>query len=354
MSRAPSEPRGALPELDRFEWLALRREEAVDPDRVIVDAHHHLWGERQWGALLSAYLAPQLLEDMTGTHNVVKSVFVDCRASYDTQRESHVQPVGETVFVAGEADMADAADAGGGPTIAGIVSHADMLLGDAVEEVLAAHDEAGGGRFRGIRHATGWDPSDEVHNSHHRPFEHMMATPEFRAGARTLAEMGFSFDAWLFHPQLPELAALARAVPELTIVLNHLGGPLRVGPYGRAREQARADWQASMRLVAACSNVVLKVGGIGMDMYYATGWTSGDAPPGSEEVAEHWGDDVRFCIDTFGPDRCMFESNFPVDRQTLTYPVLWNALQIMAAGYSDSEQDELFSGTATRGYRLEA
>ena len=260
-----------------------------------------------------------------------------------------MQPVGETVFVAGEADATDAL---GGPTIAGIVSHADMRLGDAVEEALAAHDAAGGGRFRGIRHATGWDPSDEVNNSHHRPFEHMMGTAEFRAGARTLAEMGFSFDAWLFHPQLPELVALAGALPELTIVLNHLGGPLSVGPYSRDRDQARADWRASMRLVAACGNVVLKVGGIGMDMYYGTGWTTRDAPPGSEEVADHWGDDVRFCIDTFGPDRCMFESNFPVDRQALTYPVLWNALQIMAAGYSNAEQDQLFSGTANRAYRL--
>ena len=331
-------------ELDRFEWLVLRREEAVDPGRVIVDAHHHLWDRGG-----STYLAPQLLEDMTGTHNVVESVFVECRASYDPEREPHMQPVGETVFVAGEGD---AADAGGGPTIAGIVSHADMMLGDGVEEVMAAHDAAGGGRFRGIRHALGWDPSDEVHNSHHQPFEHMMATPEFRAGARTLAEMGFSFDAWLFHPQLPELAALARATPELTIVLNHLGGPLAIGPYGRAREQARTDWRASMGLVATCPNVVLKVGGIGMDILHGTGWTTLDAPPGSEEVAEHWGDGVRFCIDTFGPHRCMFESNFPVDRQALTYPVLWNALQIMAAGYSDAEQDDLFSGTATRAYRL--
>ena len=145
-------------ELDRFEWLALRREEAVDPDRVIVDAHHHLWDRGG-----STYLAPQLLDDMTGTHNVVKSVFVDCMASYDSEREPHMQPVGETVFVAGEADAADAL---GGPRIAGIVSHANMRLGDAVEEVLAAHDAAGGGRFRGIRHVTGWDSSEEVHNSH--------------------------------------------------------------------------------------------------------------------------------------------------------------------------------------------
>ena len=339
-------------ELDRFDWLSQRREEALDPARRIVDAHHHLWHGGQWGGLMGPYLAPQLLEDMTGSHNVVKSVFVDCISNYDSEREPHMQPVGETAFVAGQADYTDAAGGAGGPTIAGIVSHADLLLGDAVEEVLAAHDEAGGGRFRGIRHATGWDPSDEIHDSHHGSFEHMMATPEFQAGASTLARMGFSFDAWLFHPQLAELSGLAQAVPELTIVLNHLGGPLAIGPYGRAREQARADWRASMRLVAACPNVVLKVGGIGMDVYFATGWAAADVPPGSEEVAANWGDDVRFCIDTFGPDRCMFESNFPVDRQTLTYPVLWNALQIMAAGYTDTEQDALFSGTATRAYRL--
>lgn len=336
-------------QLDRFDWLALRREDALDPARRIVDPHHHLWDERQWGGRMGPYLAPQLLEDMTGSHNVVKSVFVDCRSGYDSTREPHMQPVGETVFVAAQADAADAA---GGPTIAGIVSHADMLLGDAVEEVLAAHDAVGGGRFRGIRHATGWDASDEIHDSHHGPFEHMTEVPEFRAGVRKLGEMGFSFDAWLFHPQLPELAALASAVPETTIVLNHLGGPLAIGPYGRAREQARTDWRASMRVAATCPNVVLKVGGIGLDVYFGMGWTEADVPPGSEEVAAYWGDDVRFCIDTFGPDRCMFESNFPVDRQTLSYPVLWNALQIMAAGYTDAEQDALFSGTATRAYRL--
>ncbi len=336
-------------ELDRFDWLALRQEEALDPERPIVDPHHHLWGERQWTGLMHAYLAPQLLEDMAGSHNVVKSVFVDCISNYDPEREPHMRPVGETAFVAAQADYTDSL---GGPTIAGIVSHADLLRGEAVEEVLAAHDEAGGGRFRGIRHATGLDPSDEVHDSHHGSFEHMMATPEFRSGASTLARMGFSFDAWLFHHQLAELAALARAVPDLTIILNHLGGPLGVGPYGQAREQARADWQAAMRLVATCPSVVLKVGGIGMDVYYGTGWTAADVPPGSEEAAAYWGDDVRFCIDTFGPDRCMFESNFPVDRQALTYPVLWNALQIMAADYTDTEQDALFYGTATRAYRL--
>jgi L-fuconolactonase len=331
-------------ELDRFDWLASRREDAVDADRPIVDPHHHLWDRGG-----STYLAPQLLADLTATHNVTKTVFVECKASYDKEREKSMWPVGETVFVAAEADATDAA---GGPTIAGIVGHTDMMLGDGVEDVLEAHDAASGGRFRGIRHATAWDASDEIRAGHSRPFESMMGTDEFRAGVGKLAAMGFSFDAWLYHPQLPELAELAADVPELTIVLDHLGAPLGIGPYRHDRDRVRADWKDSMGLVAAHPNVVLKVGGIGMDGYFATGWATLDAPPGSEEVAQYWSDDVRFCIDLFGPDRCMFESNFPIDRQTLPYPVVWNAFQIMAVGYTDAEQDDLFSGTATRVYRL--
>ena len=331
-------------ELDRFDWLALRQEDAIDPDRMIVDPHHHLWDRS-----FSTYLAPDLHKDLTATHNVAKTVFVECMANYDDQRFEHMRPVGETVFVAAEAD---ALDAGGGPSIAGIVGHADMMLGDAVEDVLAAHDAVGGGRFRGIRHATAWDASDEIRNGHGNPFELMMGKDDFRAGARKLAAMGFSFDAWLYHPQIPELAALAAAVPEVTIILDHMGAPLAVGPYGQDRDRTRAEWKASMRLLAANPHVFLKVGGIGMGQHFATGWTTLAAPPGSEEVAEYWGDDVRFCIDLFGPDRCMFESNFPVDRETLPYPVLWNAFQIMAADYSDAEQDDLFFRTASRVYRL--
>ena len=331
-------------ELDRCEWLALRQEDAIDADRVLVDPHHHLWDRGG-----STYLAPQLLADATATHNVVKTVYVECLANYDREREKPFWPLGETVFAAGEADSADARC---GPVIAGIIGHAEMMLGDAIADVLSAHVAESGGRFRVIRHATAWDASDEIRNGHSRPFERMMGTREFRAAAQTLASMELSFDAWLYHPQLPEVAALATSVPDLTVVLNHLGGPLGIGPYGLARDRVRADWKADMERVAANPNVSLKLGGIGMDDYFATGWARRESPPSSEEVAEYWGDDVRFCIDLFGPDRCMFESNFPVDRQTLPYPVIWNAFQNMAAGYSDAEQDRLFSGTATRVYRL--
>lgn len=236
--------------------------------------------------------------------------------------------------------------------IAGIVSHADMMLGAAVEEVLAAHDGAGNGLFRGIRHAVSLDPHPDVPVGHSNPAPSMMESAEFHAGVAKLGAMGFSFDAWLYHPQLPQLLGLARAVPQTSIILNHLGGPLGIGPYADDRDAAMADWRASMTEVARCDNVTLKVGGIGMDGYFGLGWTDQPLPPDSDTVVAAWQDRVHFAIDAFGPSRCMFESNFPVDRQALTYPVLWNALQKMAARYSDEEQTQLFSDTASRVYRL--
>lgn len=331
--------------LDRYDWLAQTVEPAIDPDRPIVDAHHHLWDRNG-----SVYLASELLADLTGSHNMIASVFVECGSDYDEQRAEHLRPVGETEFVRRQATETERA---GGPPIGAIVGHADMMLGEAVEEVLAAHVEAGGGLFRGIRHATAWDASDQIRPGHSRPFAEMMRTPEFQAGVRTLAGMGLSIDAWLFHPQIDDLCALADAVPEATIVLDHLGGPLGVGPYAGERESVGADWRPAIARIAERPNVVVKIGGIGMEWYFGMGWDARPAPPGSEEVAEYWSDDVRFCIDTFGPDRSLAESNFPVDRASLPYPVLWNALKIMCSAYTDAEQDRIFSGTATEVYRLD-
>jgi predicted TIM-barrel fold metal-dependent hydrolase len=332
----------------RFDWLATRVEEPVDAERVIVDPHHHLWDNRG-----GTYQAAELLSDTRGGHNVTHTVFVECHSKYDRDAEPHLRPVGETHYVAAQA--ADTERLSQGATkIAGIVSFADMTLGAAVEEVLAAHDEAGLGLFRGIRHAVSLDPHPDVPDGHSAPTPGMMTTPEFIAGVTRLGQMGFTYDAWQYHPQLPDLVELARAAPETTIILDHLGGPMGIGPYGGANHgAAMAQWRADMAEVATCDNVMLKVGGIGMDNYYGTGFGDLSRPPSSDDVASLWGDRVRFCIDTFGPDRCMLESNFPVDRQTLTYTVLWNALQKMVAGYDEAEKTAMFSGTATRVYRLD-
>lgn len=332
-------------ELDRFGWLSQRVEAPIDADRQIVDPHHHLWDRNG-----STYLANELLADTGGSHNVTHTVFVECRAKWDRQAELAFAPVGETRFVAGEAaEMAERE----GADIVGIVSHANLLAGDGVEAVLEAHDAAGAGLFRGIRHATAFTDDPVFHTAHTGAGPGDMLRPAFVAGAQVLARMGFSFDAWLYHTQIAELVALAKEVPELTIVLDHLGGRLHATSTSPTASDIHASWRAAMTEAAACPNIVLKVGGIGMDNVFGTGWASLDAPPGSEQVASFWGDDVRWCIDTFGPSRCMLESNFPVDRQTLPYAVLWNAMQIMTDEYSESEKHDLFAATAARTYRLD-
>ncbi len=331
--------------LDRFDWLALRVEEPIDADRPIIDPHHHLWDRGG-----STYLVDQLHADTGAGHNVVATVFVECMAEYHPDGPEQLRPVGETAFVAEQAARSRDSE---GATISGIVSFADLQLGDAVEDVLLAHEEAGAGLFRGIRHASGWHASDAIGNSHTKPPEHLLLDAEFRRGFARLGAMGYSFDAWLYHPNLPELLDLVRAHPEVPVVLDHIGAPMGIGPYVGKRAEVLEEWRPSMRALAACPNVTLKVGGIGMDRYYGGGWAAREAPPTSAELADYWGDVLVWCIDTFGPSRCMFESNFPVDRESCSYTVLWNVYQQVADRYSDDEQHQLFYQTAADVYRLD-
>ena len=329
---------------ERDQWLARTAEEALEPDLPICDPHHHLWDHPT-----DRYLLDELHADTGAGHNVVRTVFVDCMSGYRDDGPEAMRPVGESEWAA---QIAAASAASGGAEIAGIVSYADLTLGDAVEEVLAAHDQVGQGRFRGIRHATSWDADPKIHNAHTNPPPYLMADRAFRTGLAKLTQMGFSLDAWLYHPQIPEVADLARAHPEATIVLDHLGGPLGVGPYAGRRDEILEWWRPAMQDVASCPNVVLKVGGIGMAVY-GDGWHKQPNPPTSDELVSRWGDPIRFCIDTFGPDRCMFESNFPVDRFSLSYNVYWNGVKKIVRDFSETDKASLFSGTATQVYSLD-
>jgi L-fuconolactonase len=309
-------------------------EQVLEPDLAICDPHHHLWshpGDR--------YLMEELRADIGSGHRVERTVFVECRSAYRADGPGHMAPVGETDFVV-------AADPGG--PIAGIVGFAD-LRDPAIGDVLAAHIEAGRGRFRGIRHISAWDPSLEATIDLVVSPPGLLGDPAFRSGFAALGRAGLGFDAWLYHPQLPELTALARAHPDVPIVLDHLGGPLGTGRYRRA--DVRPSWRAAMADVAACPNVTLKLGGIGMPIFGAD-WHDRPGGATSEEIASAWGDDIRWCIEAFGADRCMFESNFPVDKVSCSYRNLWNAFKRMAAGASPSEKAALFAGTAVRTYRL--
>lgn len=329
---------------ERHEWLARRVESAIDPTQTIIDPHHHLWDRDG-----STYLAAELNADTNASHNVTHTVFVECSAGYTASAPVEMAPVGETRFVVGEAVAMAAL---GNTQIAAIVGHADLTLGAAVESVLSAHDDAGEGLFRGVRHGVNWSPHPDVKNGHHGPTPQLLADRQFRAGVTRLAALGYSFDAWMYFDQLIELADLAKDIPECTVVLNHLGGPLGIGPHSTARAEMIAVWRDGITAVAACPNVVLKVGGLGMEHYFGTAWSTLDAPPPSDQVAAYWNDMVHFAIDSFGPTRCMFESNFPVDRQTLPYTVLWNAFQILSERFSADEKDALFFGTAAGAYRI--
>ncbi|CAB4884608.1 unannotated protein [freshwater metagenome] len=325
------------------DWLAQRTEDVIAPDLAIIDAHHHLWDHSG----MSRYLLDDLQADTGAGHRVEATVYMECQWAYRTDGPAELRPVGETETIAGIAEQSSAT----GTEIKGIISFADMTLGDAAQDVLEAHITAGRGRFRGIRHATAFDPSPEVERSHTRPTPQLMADPSFRRGVQRLADLDLTFDAWLYHPQIPELTALARAVPDCTFVLDHLGGIVGTGPYAGHRATILEQWRLDLAELATCPNVVIKLGGIGM-VLFGLGFEHQPLPPTSTDLVTEWADPIRFAIDQFSPDRCMFESNFPVDKMSCSYLALWNSFKRIAAGMTDTETHALFNGTATRVYRL--
>jgi predicted TIM-barrel fold metal-dependent hydrolase len=343
---APHAPGNYLPV--RPDWLARRREGALDPELPIVDPHHHLWDRPGW-----RYLLDDLIVDIAESgHNIAATVFVQCRAMHRAHGPEALRPVGETEFVNGVAAMAASGIYGSARICAGIVGHADLRLGAAVEDVLLAHIRAGGGRFRGVRHTTAWDADTSLMNPATIAPPELLGDASFRAGFARLAPLGLSFDAWLFHPQIDDLTALAQAMPQTRICLDHFGGVLGIGAYTGKRDDIFAGWSRSIRALAACDNVFVKLGGLGMRIN-GFDFEKGGEPPTSEELAAAWRPYVEACIDAFGVERCMFESNFPVDKGSYSYSAAWNAFKRLAKGASAAEKAALFSATATRFYRLD-
>ena len=334
-----------MPEPKSAEWLASVQEEILEPDRKIVDPHHHLWKTpSMWGT----YLLDDLWADTGSGHNIEKTVFLDCRSSYRESGPEHLRPVGETEFVAQVAE--ESAQAPGKATIAAIVSHADMTRGEEVVEVLEAHEEAGRGLFRGIRHAGPFDSTGTLSNPG-RNSESPYPREDFRTGVRTLGRMGYTYDTWHFFHQNRDFLELARAAPETTMVLDHFGTPLGVGAYAGKQEEIFEQWRDDIAAIANCPNVCAKLGGLAMPDN-GFGWDRAERPPTSDEIVAAQKRYYLHTIECFGPDRCMFESNFPVDKLSVSYPVLWNALKKMVADFSESEKQAMFYGTAARVYRI--
>ena len=332
---------------DRDAWLARVVEEPIDPSLPICDPHHHLWDRPG-----NRYLLDEIVADVGTGHNVVSTVFVECGSMYRADGPREMRHVGETEFVQGIAAQSAGGNYGPSRIAKGIVGMADLRLGDPVAAVLDAQIAASPNRFRGIRYSASWDAAKEVEIARTAPFPGLLADATFRRGFAHLGPRDLTFEAWVYHPQIPEVADLARAFPGTTIILDHVGGPLGVGPYAGAKEEAFETWKRGVAAAAEPPNVVVKLGGLGMTRC-GLGLNERPDPPTSAELAATIGPHINWCIEQFGVERCMFESNFPVDKVSYSYGVLWNAFKLLTKDFTPAERAALFHDNAARVYRLD-
>jgi len=318
-------------------------ETALEPELPICDAHHHLWRRPA-----ADYLLNELMDDLHSGHNIVSTVAVECRYGYRHEGPEELRPVGETEFLESIAKCVATDAAIKTRVAAAIVGYADLTWGDAVAPVLEAHLAASPTRFRGIRHSATWEQSPELRSEAPRG---LLADSRFRQGFYWLKKFALSFDAWVYHPQLREVADLAAAFADVTIILNHIGAPLGIGPYAGKREQVFQDWRRGIDRVEQCANVVVKLGGAGSQRS-GYDWHERATKPSSAELAEVLRPYFEHCIERFGVARCMLESNFPVEKSSNHYVTLWNAFKRLTERYSASERSALFHDTAARVYRI--
>lgn len=327
-------------------WTQQWYEPVIEPELPIVDPHHHVWDDQR-----GRYLAHELSADVSSGHNIVATVFVEAGVMYRADGPAEMKPVGEVEFVNGIAAMGANGQYGKTKMCAGIVGHADLMLGDGVAPVFDALEHAGNGRFKGIRYGTIWDTGDAAKFGRHQVPRHLMLDATFRKGFAHLAKRDHSFEAWLFYPQLEDLMDLARAFPGARIVLDHCGGLLGIPPHEN-REEVFKVWRGHILKLAQYPNINVKIGGLGM-LYCNWDFHLNPLPPSSQALADTWRPYVETCIEAFGPQRSMMESNFPPDKQTCGYSVLWNAMKRITAKCSAAEKSALYRDTAARVYKLD-
>ena len=335
-------------------WLSQVQEEIIEPDQRIIDPHHHLWNKTTSLSENSrrreySYLLEDLWLDTSSGHNVTDTIFIECSEGFWNHSNSNFNPVGETEFIRSLAEASkEKADKA---SISGIVGHANLLLGTEVQEVLEKHLQVGRDLFKGIRHAGGWDPHVEINNSHHNPPQDLYLMSDFKKGLNELSVRDLVFEAWQYHHQISQVIHIAKKCPDLKIVLNHFSGPIGIGPYVNQRVDIFDKWKSQLRELSFCENVFAKLGGMAMPIN-GFNFHKRAKPPSSDEFVEVQKDYYMTTIDFFGPSRCMFESNFPVDKSSISYQVLWNAFKKMVASFSQNEKDFLFFKTAKTVYNL--
>ena len=336
----------------RPEWLATRAESALDATRPIIDAHHHLYDRPGVRYLLDEYLT-----DLQSGHNVRASVYLQARSMLRADVPAVLQPIGETEFANGIAAMSASGLYGDARVCAGIVPFADLTLGDGVRKVLERHisaaggNVADGGRLCGIRQILSWDADCRLLNPAYPTSEAMSASQEFRTGFAHLETLGLTFDSWAFFHQLSRVATLARTFPGTNIVLNHCGGIVRIADYSKRREEVFDTWRQGIVEISKSPNVFVKLSGLGMRLG-GFGFEEREVAPSSEELAEVWRPWIETCIEAFGANRCMYASNFPVDKGSFSFSTGLNALKRLAQSASNDDKDDIFWRTAKRFYRL--
>lgn len=333
--------------MTRKAWRDQVIEAAIEPELPIIDAHHHVW-EKEPFPPFDPYDETDLFADMEGCgHNIVGTVFTDSHTSYLIDGPEHLRVVGETRYAERIAELALERGGGAAGACAAIAPSANLLLGALVGETLDAH-AAVTKRFRGIRHMTAYDADVPASVGTGAA---VMMQPAFREGFAELARRHLSFDAWLLQPQLPEVIDLARSFPETLIILDHLGGPMAIGRFAGRRTEAFDMWKRDMTELATCANVRVKVGGLNMGMAGVDA-VAREVPFTSAEMAAAQRDHILTAIDLFGPARCMFESNVPVDTHGAGYGVIWNAFKRVSEGFTATERNQLFYATAVDTYRI--
>jgi len=333
-------------------WLEQVHEAALEPDLPICDPHHHLWETRgRRGNIQPRYLLDEIVADVSSGHNIVSTVFIECGAMFRADGDENFRCTGETEFVNGIAAMSASGGYGSSRIAAAIVGTCDLRIGDAAGDVLDAQIAAGNGRFRGIRRGAFWHASPDVENHRTEPPEGLLLREDFRRGFKHLAPRKLSFEVWCSHPQIPDAVSLARAFPDTTIVLDHFGGPIGIGPYRGKADEVFADWKGKIDELATCPNVYVKLGGLNMAVN-GYDWDKRPTPPTSQELADATRRYFDYAIAAFGPSRSMFESNFPVDKLSCSYGVLWNSFKILAKDFSADEKAAMFRDTAENVYRI--
>ena len=333
------------------DWLDITKEDIIEPSLPICDPHHHYWDLRVERTPYGRYLLHELLDDISG-HNITSTVFIEARAMYNADIEKDFKPVGEVEFVEGISAASASGIYGKSRASASIIGHANLNLGDRVEPVLQSLLEASPRRFKGIRHIVAWDTDKEVDTVPVYNQEEQMSTKSFIEGAKVLSKMGLSFDSWMYFHQLPQLLNLAKKVPDLPIMVDHIGGMLLVGKYRDKKEEVLETWKKNISDLSECPNVQIKLGGLGMPI---TGhdWHLRKTPVGSDELAEQMKFFLDYCIEKFGTNRGMFESNFPVDKVSFSYDVLYNAFKKYSKNFSKSERSSMFHDNAIKFYKVE-